>query len=77
MAFGISTLVELLQLTALPSALSAIVPPMRLVLGTTFSIADLPAYALGALLVLLLDCWLMRLTHRCRSSRQRVSASSR
>ncbi len=75
-AFGISTLVELLQLTPLPGALSAVVPPMRLVLGTTFSVADLPAYALGALLVLLLDCLLMRRTRRRLTSRQWASASS-
>lgn len=76
-AFGISTLVELLQLTPVPGALSAVLPPMRLVLGTTFSVADLPAYALGALLILLLDCLLMRRRQRQRTSRQTASTSPR
>jgi hypothetical protein len=40
-------LIELLQLTGLPSALGASWPPIRLVLGTTFGIADLLAYAAG------------------------------
>lgn len=76
-AFCVSTLVELLQLTALPSALSAVVPPIRLVLGTTFSLTDLPAYALGAFLVLSLDCLLMRQRQRQRRSRQTASTSPR
>lgn len=56
-ALAISCLVELLQLTPLPGALSAVVPPLRLVLGTTFSVTDLPAYALGATLAAAADRW--------------------
>lgn len=54
-AFGISALVEFLQLSPLPSAFSAVFPPMRLVLGTSFSVADLPVYAVGAILALVVD----------------------
>ncbi|MGP5727210.1 DUF2809 domain-containing protein [Arthrobacter rhombi] len=75
LAFVLSCAVELLQLTALPGALSALVPPLRLVLGTTFSAADLPAYALGAVLILIVDCLLTR--RRQRTSRQSASTSPR
>src|SRR5689334_3386357 len=40
--------VELLQLTPLPARLAEAVPPVALVLGTTFQAADLAFYALGA-----------------------------
>lgn len=49
-ALSVSWAVEFAQLTAAPSALSAAHPLLRLVLGTTFSPADLPAYAVGTIL---------------------------
>ena len=73
-AFCVSTLVELLQLTALPSALSAVVPPIRLVLGTTFSLTDLPAYALGAFLILWGDVSLIPRMWMPGASRHKDSA---
>ena len=39
---------ELAQFTGVPADLSARWPVLRLVLGTTFSAPDLPAYAVGA-----------------------------
>lgn len=46
----ISAAIELLQLTGIPAALSAVFPPARLVFGTSFAALDLWAYAAGALL---------------------------
>jgi Protein of unknown function (DUF2809) len=40
--------VELLQLTGVPARLSAAVPGVELVLGSTFQATDLLAYAIGA-----------------------------
>ncbi|MFI8411367.1 DUF2809 domain-containing protein [Paeniglutamicibacter gangotriensis] len=48
-------LIELLQLTAFPTSLAAVFPPVRLVLGTTFVPLDLLAYAIGSALALGLD----------------------
>ncbi|MGP9617478.1 ribosomal maturation YjgA family protein [Arthrobacter sp. AOP36-A1-22] len=76
-ALAISCAVELLQLTGLPGALSAIVPPMRLVLGTTFSLTDPPAYVVGALLALAVDCLLRCGTRHPRPSRHDIPARSR
>jgi hypothetical protein len=47
-ALGISWAVEFFQLTDVPATLSAAVPLLRLVLGTTFNALDLVAYAVGA-----------------------------
>ncbi len=47
---AISFAVELFQLTPIPMALYGIHPFFALVLGTTFSAADLPAYVVGAAL---------------------------
>ena len=47
-AFLLCAAVELLQLTGLPLAIAGVVPPLRLVLGTTFVATDLVAYAIGA-----------------------------
>ncbi|GAA1965738.1 DUF2809 domain-containing protein [Agromyces allii] len=52
--FGISAAVELLQLTGIPSRLVDVVPPLRLVFGSSFDPLDLVGYALGALLLLAL-----------------------
>jgi hypothetical protein len=47
-ALGISWTVEFLQLTDIPAQLSAAVPLMRLVVGTTYNAPDLVAYVVGA-----------------------------
>ncbi len=47
--------VELLQLTGVPARLSAVIPGVELVLGSTFQATDLLAYALGAAAVTLAD----------------------
>ena len=47
-ALGISWAVEFLQLTDVPAQLSAAVPLVRLVVGTTYNALDLVAYVLGA-----------------------------
>jgi hypothetical protein len=44
--------VELLQLTGLPAAAAGVTPLARLVLGSGFDAWDLPAYALGVLVAL-------------------------
>lgn len=44
--------VELLQLTGLPAAAAEVTPLARLVLGRGFDAFDLPAYALGVLVAL-------------------------
>ena len=68
-AFGISAAVELAQLTGVPGQLSEAFPPFRLLLGTTFSAADLVAYAAGALAAWALDAMLTAGTHTWRPSR--------
>jgi uncharacterized protein DUF2809 len=47
-AVTVCVMIELLQLTGLPAELGKSLPPLRLVLGTTFGTADLLAYACGA-----------------------------
>jgi hypothetical protein len=47
--------IELLQITGLPATWAVDAPLVRLVLGTGFDPLDLAAYALGVLLVLLVD----------------------
>ena len=54
-AFAICVIVELLQLTALPTTLAGVFPPARLVLGTTFVATDLISAALGVGLALVVD----------------------
>jgi len=49
---AIATMVELLQLTGIPSAVVAVLPPARLVFGSAFDPLDLVAYVGGALLLL-------------------------
>lgn len=46
----ISWAVEFAQLTSVPGRLSSLHPMLRMVFGEHFSLADLPAYAVGALL---------------------------
>jgi hypothetical protein len=62
-------LIELLQLTGLPSVLGAAWPPVRLVLGTTFGVADLMAYAAGCSLAYMAD----RLISTAASARREPS----
>lgn len=62
-ALGFCWAVELLQLTPLPHDLGSVFPPARLVLGTTFVVGDLIAYAAGAVAACLADhylSWLRR-----------------
>jgi hypothetical protein len=59
-ALGICWAVELAQLTPVPAALSARSTLARLVLGATFSPADLVAYAVGIVLILSLHRWTRR-----------------
>ena len=49
-AFAISAAIELLQLTTVPSTLAQAFPLARFVLGTTFAVTDLVAYAVGSAL---------------------------
>lgn len=53
-AFAVTTLLELLQLTGIPGAIVAVLPPARLVFGSAFDPVDLAAYAGGALLLAVL-----------------------
>lgn len=59
-ALGVSWLVELLQLTPLPSYLSSKHVVLRLVFGTTFHSPDLPAYVAGVAIGLAIDRLLLR-----------------
>lgn len=54
-ALVIGWAVELLQLTGLPASLAAVLPPARLVLGTTFAVWDLVTAAIGVTLAALVD----------------------
>lgn len=51
-ALGITTVVELLQLTPIPAVIVESFPPARLVLGSSFDPLDLVAYVAGALLLI-------------------------
>jgi hypothetical protein len=53
-AFAVTTLLELLQLTGIPDVIVAVLPPARLVFGSAFDPLDLLAYVVGALLLALL-----------------------
>ena len=59
-AVGIGWAVELLQLTPGPAWLAARIPLSRWVLGTTFSVPDLAAYAAGAAVAAGVHCALRR-----------------
>ena len=49
--------IEALQLTGLPAMLGEVLPPVRLVLGSTFSPLDLVAYVIGVLVALGVATW--------------------
>ncbi len=57
---AVCIVVEFLQLTGVPSALAAIFPPTRLVLGTTFVLTDLLVAASGTGVAVLGDLLLLR-----------------
>lgn len=54
-AIAVCLLIEVLQLTGLPAQLAQSWPPVRLVLGTTFGMADLFAYTGACALAYALD----------------------
>ncbi|QNE34613.1 ribosomal maturation YjgA family protein [Leifsonia shinshuensis] len=59
-AFALSAVVEFTQLTGVPAHLSATVPGVELVLGSTFQRSDLLAYAIGAALAAAVDAAVRR-----------------
>lgn len=63
-ALGLSWAVEFAQLTPVPAALSETSVLARLVLGSTFGVADLVAYAVGAALSWAGHTLLLRLRRR-------------
>lgn len=65
-AFAVSAIIEFSQLTGFPAALAEVVPPARLVFGTTFVATDLIFYAVGAVLVASVDVLVTRLLRRDR-----------
>ncbi|MFF1573802.1 DUF2809 domain-containing protein [Leifsonia sp. NPDC058292] len=54
-ALGFCALIELLQLTPVPAALSRSIPGASLVVGSTFQWSDLAAYTIGAALAGMID----------------------
>ncbi len=65
-AFALSAIIELSQLTGVPAALANVFPPTRLVFGTTFVATDLLFYLVGAALVASADMVVTRLLRRDR-----------
>jgi hypothetical protein len=65
-AFGVSAVIEFLQLTGIPAALAEIFPLSRLVFGSTFVATDLIFYAGGALAAAGVDALLSRRLRRPR-----------
>lgn len=59
-AFAICAAVEFFQLTGVPAHLSATIPGVELVLGSTFQWGDLVAYAIGAALAGAVDAGIRR-----------------
>ncbi|MEY9854236.1 hypothetical protein ABH923_003914 [Leifsonia sp. EB41] len=59
-AFAVCAAVELFQLTGVPAYLSATIPGVELVLGSTFQWSDLVAYAVGAALAAAVDAGIRR-----------------
>lgn len=49
--------IEALQLTGLPALVGEILPPLQLVLGTTFGALDLVAYVVGVLVAAAVATW--------------------
>lgn len=63
-AVAVCVAIELFQLTGLPASWGQAFPPARLLLGTTFTAADLPLYALGGAGAAAVDAALHRLSPR-------------
>ncbi|WP_158437685.1 DUF2809 domain-containing protein [Naasia lichenicola] len=59
--FVVCALIELWQLTGMPAQLAEAFPPAALLFGTTFTLADLPPYAVGALAGVAIDRLLRRI----------------
>lgn len=59
-AFALCAAIEFSQLSGIPATLSESVPPLRLLLGTTFAPLDLLAYAMGVAVVMVVDVLLQR-----------------
>jgi hypothetical protein len=59
-SLGVCVGIELLQLTGLPTIAAELVPPIRYVLGTTFSATDLLAYAGGTFAAVAVDLFAVR-----------------
>jgi hypothetical protein len=72
-AFALCAAVELLQLTDFPSTLAQLIPPARLVLGTTFAWSDLLVALVGVLIALLTDV-IGQINRRRRVERSQASA---
>lgn len=68
-AFAFSAFIEVLQLSSLPTRWGNSFPPLRLIFGTTFSIWDIAAYAVGALAAVGADIVLTQRLIRWRASR--------
>lgn len=60
LALAVCVGVELLQLTSVPARLSATIPGVELVLGSTFQVTDLLAYAIGSLVAASTDLLVRR-----------------
>lgn len=54
-AFGLSGVIEVLQLTPVVADVDSAFPPARLVLGSTFAALDFVGYAIGALAAVAVD----------------------
>lgn len=76
-AFALCAAVEVFQLTGIPAALAETVPPVALVLGTTFQWTDLVAYALGAVAAGAVDALSRRAAGSSRGARTTPSGGAR
>ncbi|MET4156716.1 DUF2809 domain-containing protein [Agromyces sp. PvR057] len=74
-AFAASAAIELLQLTGVPAAVVAAMPPLRLVFGSSFDPLDLVGYAIGAVLLFAMLSAVHAVARR-RSSTVSASSSS-
>lgn len=71
LAIMFCTAIEFLQLTALPSTVTAIFPPAALMFGTGFNQRDLLVYAFAVICVMLLDIAISRIVRpRARSQKR-------
>jgi hypothetical protein len=72
-SIGVGVGIELLQLTGLPPIAAELVPPIRFVLGTTFSATDLTAYAGGTLVAVVVNLFAVRRASRDANAEGRSS----